>query len=206
MNKVEGCSFCYPSDKECILRETNNFYLVPSIGSIVKGYILLVTKYHIPSFGEMPEQLLNEFIALKCEVKTALEETYANGCIFYEHGIAGASMTLQQDDKISYHAHLHCVAVGIDLLETICNEYDPLKIREWQEIMQLSRTYPQYLYYENGENMYFFPVDIYVRRQYLRFCLAKLLGKPRAADWHREPGWQNIEDTVDKLSHYFSNR
>lgn len=206
MNKVQGCRFCFPPEREHILKETHNFYVIPSIGSIVEGYLLLNIKYHAPSFGEMPEHFLDEFLTLKDEIKDALEHVYERDCIFYEHGRAGISITLQGEDKISYHAHLHCVAINVDLLEVICKDYRPLKINEWKEVMQLAKKYPHYLYYENKENVYFFPVDIYVRPQYLRSCLAEALHIPDAADWSREPKWGNIEKSVEKLSLYFSKR
>lgn len=206
MNKVQGCRFCFPSEKEHILKETHNFYVIPSIGSIVEGYLLLNIKYHIPSFEEMPEHFLDEFLTLKDEIKDGLEYTYGRGCIFYEHGRAGVSITLQGKDKISYHAHLHCVATSVDLLEMICKDYKPIKINEWREVKRLAKNYPHYLYYENKKNKYFFPVDIYVRRQYLRSCLAKTLHIPNAADWMAEPKWENVENTVKKLSLYFSKK
>lgn len=204
MNKVQGCRFCFLSDKEHVLKETHNFYVIPSIGSVVEGYLLLNIKYHIPSFGEMSEHFLDEFLTLKDEVKDALERVYGRGCIFYEHGRAGVSTTLQGEDKISYHAHLHCVAISVDLLERICKNYKPIKINEWREVMRLAKIYSHHLYYENKKNIYFFPVDTYVMPQYLRSCLAEALHIPDAADWNREPKWENIENSVKKLSLYFS--
>ena len=206
MKKVRDCRFCFLSEKENILKKTHNFYVIPSIGSIVEGYLLLNIKNHLPSFGEMDEHFLDEFLMLKDEVKDALEHMYGRGCIFYEHGRAGVSITLQGEDKISYHAHLHCVAINVDLLEMICKDYKPIKINEWREVMRLVKNYPHYLYYENKKNIYFFPVDNYVRPQYLRSTLAEALHIPDAADWRREPKWKNIEDTVKKLSLYFSKR
>lgn len=206
MKKVEGCRFCFPSERENVLKETQNFYVIPSIGSITEGYLLLNIKYHVPSFGNMDEHLLDEFLTLKDEVKNALEHAYGRGCIFYEHGRAGASIALQGEEKICYHAHLHCVSTNLDLLEMIRKDYRPIEINEWSEVMQLAKKYPYYLYYENKKNMYFFLVDTCVRQQYLRSILAEALHIPDAADWHKEPKWGNIENTVKKLSLYLSGR
>ena len=206
MNKVQGCTFCFLSQRVNVLKETQNFYVIPSIGSIVEGYLLLNIKYHIPSFGNMDEHLLDEFLTLKDEIKNTVQHAYGRGCIFYEHGKAGTSITLQGGDKISYHAHLHCIAIDIDLLETICKDYKAIRINEWREVKRLAKKSPHYLYYENEKDMYFFPVDIYVRKQYLRFKLAEALHIPEAADWSKVPNWENVESTVNKLSSYFSRR
>jgi len=206
MNKVKGCRFCFLSERENVLKETQNFYVIPSIGSIVEGYLLLNIRYHIPSFGNMDEHFLDEFLTLKDEIKNALEHVYGRGCIFYEHGRAGVSIALHEEEKICYHAHLHCVNTKVDLLEMISRDYRPIEINEWREVMQLVKKYPYYLYYENKKNKYFFLVDTYVRRQYLRSILAETLHIPNVADWRKEPKWENIENTVKKLSLYFSKR
>ena len=45
----ETCRFCYPPEKERILYATENFYVMASLGPIVEGYLLIVSKKHIPA-------------------------------------------------------------------------------------------------------------------------------------------------------------
>lgn len=40
----ETCRFCYPPEKERILYTTENFYVMASLGPIVEGYLLIVSK------------------------------------------------------------------------------------------------------------------------------------------------------------------
>lgn len=40
----ETCRFCYPPEKERILYATENFYVMASLGPIVEGYLLIVSK------------------------------------------------------------------------------------------------------------------------------------------------------------------
>ena len=42
-----GCRFCNPPEKERILMETDNFYVMVSLGPIVEGYLLIVAKKHM---------------------------------------------------------------------------------------------------------------------------------------------------------------
>ena len=76
MNKIDNlkeeinnsCRFCLRPDKERILYETNNFYVLVSLGPIVEGYLLIVTKAHIGACLNIPKELLPEFILLKEKV------------------------------------------------------------------------------------------------------------------------------------------
>lgn len=180
---------------------------MPSIGSIVEGYLLLNMKYHIPSFGNLNEKFLDEFLSLKDEIRDALEHIYKTGCIFYEHGRAGSSLKLDGGDIISYHAHIHCVAVDVDILTSICKDYEPIKINNWKEVVRLEKKYHHYLYYEDNEkNMFFFPVHTYTKPQYLRSALAEEINDPSSADWRKKPNWGNIENSVKKLSLHFSKK
>lgn len=203
--KVKGCRFCYLSDDEKVLMKTENFYVIPSIGSIVEGYLLLNTKYHINSYGNMDENLLYEFIIIKKEIKKILDNLFKKSCIFFEHGRAGVSTTFENTNKICYHAHLHCVATNVDLFKRICKDYKPIILKEYKELLQLTKEYPDYLYYENKKIMVFFPIDIYIRPQYLRSILAEELNKPNEADWRKVPNWKNVKKTIKKLQYYFQN-
>ena len=52
----------YDIEERCIL-ETDNFSCVPSIGSFVEGYILVIPKKHYLSALTMPETHLNEILS-----------------------------------------------------------------------------------------------------------------------------------------------
>ena len=53
----------YDIEERCIL-ETDNFSCVPSIGSFVEGYILVIPKKHYLSALTMPETHLNEILSI----------------------------------------------------------------------------------------------------------------------------------------------
>ena len=43
-----------------IIHETENLHVIPSIGQIVEGYLLIVPKNHYLSIGQMPANLIAE--------------------------------------------------------------------------------------------------------------------------------------------------
>ncbi len=59
------CRFCTPSEKERILYETEHFYVMVSLGPIIEGYLLIITKKHIGACLNMPKEYLEEFLDLK---------------------------------------------------------------------------------------------------------------------------------------------
>jgi diadenosine tetraphosphate (Ap4A) HIT family hydrolase len=196
--KLEGCKFCYLDSSEQILKETENYFIIPSVGSIVPGYLLLISKLHFPSCGSIDKSLIDEFLKLKSEAKTVLEQAFGKGCIFYEHGRAGSSLTLKQKAEICYHAHLHCVAVDIDLEPEIAKDNKEIIVDNWAEVINLTDTNPDYLYFENKTKMYFFPVSTYKRPQYLRHLLAKCVDKQDTGDWKQFPKIENMTETVER--------
>ena len=66
------CRFCNPPDKDRILYETENFYVMLSLGPIVEGYTLLVTKQHVGCCADIPDALMEEFIYLYNKIKNIL--------------------------------------------------------------------------------------------------------------------------------------
>ena len=102
--KRKNCRFCFLSDEEKIIIETDNFYIIPSVGSIVEGYLLLNTKFHIPAMASINKALVGELLQLKKRIRTILMDVYKTGCIFYEHGRAGSSIKFRGTEEICFHA------------------------------------------------------------------------------------------------------
>src|SRR5687767_6720535 len=105
---IKECRFCNPPDKDRILYETDNFYIMLSLGPIVEGYTLLVSKQHIDSCANVPYELLSEFDMLYHKTKNILATEFGS-CIAYEHGRAGTCMIPMENSKHCFHAHMHFV-------------------------------------------------------------------------------------------------
>jgi diadenosine tetraphosphate (Ap4A) HIT family hydrolase len=111
----QSCRFCTQPEKERILFETENFYVMVSLGPIVEGYLLIVTKQHIGACFNIPPNIITEFLELKDLVRRILISHYGS-CIFFEHGKVGSSLKFNYSNKHCYHAHLHCVPVSISMM------------------------------------------------------------------------------------------
>ena len=59
-----NCPFCKLDTTDIantIIEETEYFYILPTLGSLVDGYVLIVTKRHINSMSELNDIELTEY-------------------------------------------------------------------------------------------------------------------------------------------------
>src|SRR4051812_8153945 len=68
------CSFCaelvgsvvpefvqvYPDLRDRLVRETDNFVVIPSLGQLAAGHLLAIPKAHVHSFGQVPGWMRQE--------------------------------------------------------------------------------------------------------------------------------------------------
>jgi diadenosine tetraphosphate (Ap4A) HIT family hydrolase len=93
------------------LFETANFAVIPSLGSIVQGWLMLVPKAHVVCAGELSDALANEMRCLTGEISALVSSSFGEVCVF-EHG---PSTSRKSTGCGVDHAHLHIVPVDFDL-------------------------------------------------------------------------------------------
>lgn len=197
----EICRFCYPPEKERILYTTDHFYVMVSLGPIVEGYLLIVSKEHIGACMHLPEDYWDEFKALKDKVKDILTRVYG-GCIFYEHGKTGSCILEGMDHIHCYHAHLHCIPARVSLNQCIENELVGRQFDSLDSCFAKKNELDRYLLVEDERIMIYQP-ESKLRRQYLRFMLAKSLNCENRWDWVENQNWELIETSIRRLKPYF---
>lgn len=152
------CRFCQPPDKDRIIYETHNFYVMLSLGPIVEGYLLIISKEHFDCCAALPIIMLEEFSRLVSNVKDILGKQYGS-VILCEHGRSGASLQHHSGGKHCFHAHLHCVPVNIDLGKIVQNDFKCLPIADWETLRQLyEKQRLQYLFIEVDDAKKVFPI------------------------------------------------
>lgn len=113
-NAMTFCNLCCANSAESWnvpLLESPNFVVLPSLGALVEGWVLLVPKQHFLSMGALPDSLIPEMQDLKRSVCAFLQDTYGTASAF-EHGPG------QKERKVGCgvdHAHLHILPVNFDL-------------------------------------------------------------------------------------------
>lgn len=90
--------------KSRFLLETDNWYAIPTMGSLTVGYILLVTKQHYLSLANLDSNLFFEMLNLKKSVEDFLFKKLGMHCIAFEHGTTNSYSTGANSVD---HVHLH---------------------------------------------------------------------------------------------------
>jgi diadenosine tetraphosphate (Ap4A) HIT family hydrolase len=161
------------------LLRTQNFVVLPTIGQVVGGYLLVVPTKHYLAIAEMPIEALVELANIKAVLRTVLKSSY-DSPIFFEHGVSRHS---ESGGCGISHAHLHVVPLANDLTlqPFIYAEYgEGCEIKEAQQLQDWSGE--PYIFYEGYDNQQLIFKVSHVPSQYLRRGIAKLVGSDKW-DW-----------------------
>jgi diadenosine tetraphosphate (Ap4A) HIT family hydrolase len=191
----------YGSDlKSRIILKTENFSVLPSLGQIVEGYLLIVPTKHYTALADLPMQLVQELSRLCGRVRSALFDTYGPALLF-EHGVRAG----QSGGCGIEHAHLHAVpfAYAIEPVEELKQRHSFKFIRGISEINNEVPRTSSYLYYENISGQpCVFDVD-FVPSQYLRKLLAESAGID-LWDWREYGKERALVSTLTRLAEVLS--
>lgn len=95
--------------------ETPNFTVLPSLGAMVKGWLLVSPKQHVLNSSLISRELRSEFRDLLAYTREHVVRAFGSVAVF-EHGAsAEGSLTGCGLD----HAHVHCVALPFSLQEAV---------------------------------------------------------------------------------------
>ena len=114
-----------------VLFESANFVAMPTRGSLVEGWLLVVPKEHHYCVGAFAAALITEFQLFRREVQQRLESIYGS-VVAFEHGAAGSGRPAGCGVD---HAHLHLVPWSGSFAATVTSY--GVQDFEWQEIDDL---------------------------------------------------------------------
>lgn len=180
-----------------ILFESQNFVVTPTIGSLVDGWVLIISKNHLISVGQLSKLHYEELQFVVREVKRILQSNYNNVFVF-EHGPFSASQTTGCGID---HLHLHVVPLKFDLFE----EAQKLSSFNWTSAtLSTTKSYysskKSYLYIEIPSGEGYIATDANIPSQFFRKVIATKLETPNDFDWKLNVGWENIQKTITMFS------
>ncbi len=224
MSKNTGCTFCneifglevnnffklYLEDEftkkgltSRIVAESKNFLLMPMVGPLVPGYLLLVPKNHYLSFAHMSTKLLKEAEMIKQVMQQIFSDEYTIPVIF-EHGPMSKE---RSGGCCSDHAHLHIVAVNVDVREKI--ENFGLKLRKlsfFPDVKEQVKRDVPYLYYENQKGEKYLIDAPVIHGQFIRKLIANEIGYTHLSSWRDNHQIPWMIDIVKRLRFIISKR
>lgn len=182
------------------LLESSNFVVVPSLGSLVEGWVLIVPKKHFICIGALSDGLLNEMENVKSDVSSHLGRLYGDLCLF-EHGPSMASRSVGCGVD---HAHLHIVPLNFDLVNAAI-PFLPDEGVSWRRADSGScraayKNGLDYLYVEQPLTGGRIATHSNFGSQVFRKAIASVLNIPEKFSWREYPQTHMVGRTISALT------
>jgi len=192
----------YGGDPESrILFQSKEFVIVPSLGQIVGGYLLVLPRGHLRALGDLPVASLDELYSILQRVGKSLSKEYGPHVLF-EHG----TRTVGVGGCGIYHAHLHATPLGMisDPVSALKARFPYEQVAELGEITDRTAGMSSYLFYRDSEGgLYVFNTGP-LPSQYMRKLLADAMGE-QAWDWRAAGREERLLATMQRLSSCLAN-
>ncbi|MBR1653587.1 MAG: hypothetical protein IJ690_01345 [Clostridia bacterium] len=191
------------TEADIIVYESSNFIVVPELGSIKPGYLMIVPKKHqYLSIAQMPKMYLPEYEQVCEDIETILKGSFGTDkdVSFFEHGSGPSGFTSHA--KSIVHAHVHVI---IDF--TLKQKYlDMVQMKPCPDLSVAANThYFAYKVGAHGERLCNYNDDVFVQRQYPRQIMAMELGlAPNLYNWRKTSFLENIHTTLYRMWEYLS--
>ena len=197
-----SCIFCTldKSKREnTILEETTYFYVIPAVGSLVVGYVLIICKRHIYSMAELNNKEQKEYENLIEKYRNIFKNIYKKYPIVFEHG----SPNIENKTKANSidHAHTHIVNYQYKNEEKIIKN---LNFNPIGELTQLTKK-QNYILYINPNKVIYMTTNFPSISQLMRLVMAKELKIESKYKWEKETFKENIEQTIIDISTSLTN-
>ncbi len=183
---------------DCIIYESPSFYVVPELGALKQGFLMIVPKEHILSVAQFPEELMPEYYEVCKDVERILLKAFNGKSVaFMEHGSGPSGKTSHK--KSIVHAHTH-VVVDFELKE----KYQRMvQMKKCEDISEASAVhYFSYQQSTGGQLMIAMDPEVYVQRQFPRQVMAEELGlAPDQYNWR----WYEFDEITDATLFHLNN-
>lgn len=196
-----NCIFCNIDDKKIentILDETDNFYVLPAVGSLVDGYVLLVSKKHLSSMSLLTKKENREYEKLIKKYRKIFKSIYGHYPIIFEHG----TNTLKRSASSVTHAHTHIVNHTFKDEKYII-EY--LKLQKIESLQNIDNN-SSYIMYMNEKGEMYISYSFKPISQMMRILIAKDLNLEETFDWKKFRYDDNMLSTINKIKDRNDNK
>jgi diadenosine tetraphosphate (Ap4A) HIT family hydrolase len=206
MNPCRLCSDIGPRESwNKPLFESANFIVLPSVGALVEGWLLLLPKKHIICIGALPNAMLFEMEQLKERACSFLRSVYGEVSSF-EHGPHRESLSVGCGVD---HAHLHLAPISFDL-RSAAIPFVPGDLI-WCEAVpgdcrKAFNASSDYLFLEQPSGNCFIARHANLGSQVFRRAIAAELGVPHQYNWKEFAQLANVERTIARARSWKADR
>jgi ATP adenylyltransferase len=192
---MKNCEFCNLDKTKItntIIEEYPNFYIKVSLGALVEGYVLIISKRHICSMRELNQEEKIEYINIIKKYRDLFFNKYDQFPIIFEHG---TSRKENVSASSIVHAHTHIVNHNFKNEKSILER---LKLKQIDDYC-LERNDKSYIFYMNSMGNQYITYEFEPISQMMRIYIAKDLEIQNKYDWKKYPFTENVIQTIKKL-------
>jgi ATP adenylyltransferase len=177
--------------------ESEHFAVIPSVGPLCPGHILICPKKHYRSLAALERDELTEFAIFKEEVSRKLRDKFRAPVHAFEHGAARYSDRLICTVD---HAHLHLIPTFAELSETIVSALQWTKLPTGTSDLRSSTGGREYISYETPSgDLFITQQDRPFESQLMRKLFAQALERPSSWNWRETPCIPDLRATYSAL-------
>lgn len=185
---------------EFVLHETERFVVIPGVGAVCDGYVLIVPKEHVLSMGHLDTDHDRELSDLLGRLSRYLGEQYGATVTAFEHG---AESFRNRGGSCTDHAHMHVFPAGaaIDLIGPLSKDFPIRPSTEFVPALraQVKDRKRPYLWVRSGDGSMWMTDAPHALSQYIRRILVAQLGRPGEWDWAVFTGTDHLRNTIGRF-------
>ena len=177
--------------------ETESFIVVPAMGQLLEGYLLVSPKQHSPNLASLSTPLLVQLAKLKERVRSLIFKEFGEYPIFFEHG---PGLYQQTGGSCIDHSHLHVLPMTISSPPSLITDHlHGGRIKGFSEVIEYATQGKPYFYFEcSNKSMYLFDAND-LPCQFGRKVIARILGCTDEWDWAIFPYHNRMIKTSNRL-------
>lgn len=191
-------------DTGFVLYQSENFFVTPTVGEFVKGYLLIIPKAHIMSMAE-DISLLDEFISVLFDIQDILKLTYnVNNFLVWENGTGNSGIGKAKNSIV--HAHVHIAPSLLDIEKIKKISLFPMKPISLKNLSNYKNH--SYLLVKGNNNLWNINdnSNLYIPRQFIRQLLADEYNIPNECwNWRNYPYHELRQETCKDIRNALKN-
>ena len=192
MNDCIFCNLDFDKVENTVICETKNFRAIPSVGSLIDGYVLIVTKNHINSLSELTDEQKVEYENLINKILEMFQKVYGKTPILFEHGTPNLQSSMSANSII--HAHSHIVNFKFKNESEIIQKYNFVPIKNFNEVKR-----ENYIYFQNSDASKYVSYNFTSVSQLMRILIANEINKEQQYNWREFDFKENIVSMLNKF-------
>ena len=188
------CPFCNLNTEKyynTVIEETANFKIIPGLGALNYGYVLIIPKKHVYCMTGFSKNILLEYNNLIEKYRLKFKYIYGKYPIVFEHGTPDPCGVCV---NCVIHAHTHIFNHNYNNEDEIIKQ---LNFRAINNIFEIKNK--NYIYYKSPSGKDYITYNFEPISQIMRIFIAKDLEIYDSYDWRKNHFDNNIIKTINDL-------